>query len=784
MKFKKIFLTIIILFFIMFLFAGCQKNSSTELLSFELNDDGLSYKVVGVNGECPTNIVVPAIYKGLPVTVIGYRAFAEKSKLESVVLPNTIIEIEVWAFDTCTALKEINIPNSVVAIRSSAFSYCISLTDIVIPDSTKELEGGAFRGCKSLRKVYLGKNIKTIEKSTFYECTALREIDLPQNLEEIGESAFCFCENLILSELPSSLIKIGQSAFWGCSSIMCLTLPEGLETIEVGAFGGCASMFEICNKSSIDIEVGSNANNYGASSLKRIITDISQSNFRTDNDFIIYDDGEEIIVTKYIGNSEEVVFPEYTNGIKYTIYSSVIPVYNQVKSITLPKSIKHIERHAFEHCLNLETLIIACEGAGIDSSAFSRSDYPITGVMNSIKNIYINSQISLDGENFYGQFSNVENIVFGEGVTCIPAHFIQCDRLKNVELPSTIEEIGVGAFYGCRGLASITIPDDIKITEIKDKTFYNCAFESFTIPKNVTYIGDSAFSYCGALVEVNILGDVTVIDDQAFMQCTQLETINLPSSIEIIGASAFSGCDMLKTIDISENSALREIRESAFKNCISITKIFLPKGLESIGVFAFAGCDRLITIQIHPENPNYVVYNHDIYNHDLTVFVYKTAWMLETVTIPASVKEIGEGAFYSAYVNRVVFEEGSALEAIDEKAFYWCEIKSITLPKTLRVIKEDAFSHCQELRTVNFEDGICLERIEERAFADCYQLYSISLPSSVKFIGTGAFVWGSLDDIYYKGTLEEWKEIVKEAGWINNTFPIELHCVDQTILIE
>ena len=390
MKFTKMLLTISILLCIAFVLAGCQNDSSTEILSFELNDDGLSYKVVGVDGECPSTIVVPSIYKGLPVTVIGYRAFAEKSKLESVVLPNTIIEIEVWAFDTCTALKEINIPNSVVAIRSSAFSYCISLTDIVIPDSTKELEGGAFRGCKSLRKVYLGKNIKTIKASTFADCSSLREIDLPQNLVEIGDRAFYRCENLILSELPSSLIKIGDNAFSGCSSIIRLTLPEDLETIGKGAFVGCASMFEICNKSNIDIELGSNANNYGASYLKRIITNISQSNFRTDNDFIIYDDGEEIIITKYIGNSEDVVFPEYTNDIKYTVYSSVIPVDNRVKSITLTKSIKYIEDYAFEHCLNLETLIISCEGSNITSGAFSRIDYPFTGVTSGVKNIYIN----------------------------------------------------------------------------------------------------------------------------------------------------------------------------------------------------------------------------------------------------------------------------------------------------------------------------------------------------------------------------------------------------------
>lgn len=798
MKTKNLFFTMIIILCVAFLFAGCQDNieenptssttgkegpvySGTELLTFELNDDGESYKVVEVNGECPTNIVIPAEYNGLPVTVIGRRAFAEEKNLESVVLPNTIIEIGIWAFDTCTALKEISIPDSVVVISGSAFSYCTSLTEIIIPDSVKELDSGAFYRCSSLEKVSLGKNIKIIGESTFSECVALREIDLPQNLEEIREQAFMRCESLLLSELPSSLRKIGQAAFLGCSSIMCLTLPEGLETIEVGAFNGCYSMFEICNKSNIDIEVGKNANNYGASYLKRVITDISQSNFRIDGDFIIYDDGEEIIVTKYIGNSEEPVFPEYTDGRKYTVYGRVIPIDNQVKSIMLSKSIERIDGFAFQNCLHLETLIIDCEGASIDTNAFGRIDYPVTGVMHSVKNIYINAQTSLDEQGFYRQFGRVENIVFGECITTIPKYFVQCHTLKSVELSSTIEEIGEGAFYGCRGLATIIIPGDIKITEIKDKTFQDCNIESFIVPKNVTRIGKNAFSYT-PLQEINLPEKLTVIDEMAFAQCPNLKYIKVPDNVEIIGMSAFWSCSKLTKVEISDNSSLHTIGASAFSNCTYLSDIFLPKTVAIIEPFAFAGCKHLTEFVMDANNPYYLVHDKNIYTRDFTVFVCKAPGYGTCTTIPASVKEIGEGAFCTAPITRLDFEEGSNLEIIGEKAFYGCRIETITIPKSVKVIKEGAFSECQWLKNVYFEDGMCLERIEGRAFYGASQYDNVTIPKSVQYIGVS--VYYNVDEVYYEGTVEQWETIVKESAWIYSSFDIRIYCSDQTIIID
>jgi hypothetical protein len=90
---------------------------------------------------------------------------------------------------------------------------------------------------------------------------------------------------------------------------------------------------------------------------------------------------------------------------------------------------------------------------------------------------------------------------------------------------------------------------------------------------------------------------------------------------------------------------------------------------------------------------------------------------------------------------------------------------------------------CQGLQSAVFEDGATIERIEAHAFDGC-RFYSISIPSSVKFIGYAAFAWSPVRDTYYEGTFEEWEQIVKEEGLTNSSFEIKLHCTDQTISIK
>ncbi|MBQ1224842.1 MAG: leucine-rich repeat domain-containing protein, partial [Alistipes sp.] len=120
-------------------------------------------------------------------------------------------------------------------------------------------------------------------------------------------------------------------------------------------------------------------------------------------------------------------------------------------------------------------------------------------------------------------------------------HFFSCFNL------SSIHEIKYYAFYYCRSLTSVTIPNSV--TGIGMYAFNGCSsLTSVTIPDSVTKIRDNAFNDCTALTRVTIGNSVTGIGMYAFNGCSSLTSITIPDSVTLIGCGAFYDCASLKEV--------------------------------------------------------------------------------------------------------------------------------------------------------------------------------------------------------------------------------------------
>ena len=153
----KLFKVLVLIFVagIMLFAIACDFSGPTysEGLEYKLNEDGLSYTVVGIGTCKDDDLVIPNSYEGLPVTTIGEKAFERCEKITSVVLPD-----------------------SVTSIGSSAFQFCISLTSVEIPNSVTSIGRGAFCSCESLPSVVIGDSVTSIGSPTFYDCSSLTSI--------------------------------------------------------------------------------------------------------------------------------------------------------------------------------------------------------------------------------------------------------------------------------------------------------------------------------------------------------------------------------------------------------------------------------------------------------------------------------------------------------------------------------------------------------------------------------------------------------------------------------
>ena len=140
-------------------------------------------------------------------------------------------------------------------------------------------------------------------------------------------------------------------------------------------------------------------------------------------------------------------------------------------------------------------------------------------------------------------------------------HYGSNSIVKAVVLYPTIRRIGEEAFYCCRALKEINIPDSV--TSIGKSAFSDCtSLTSVTIPASVTSIGRSAFSGCTSLTSVTIPDSVASIEYEEFYDCTSLTSVTIPDSVTEIKAYAFSGCTSLTSVTIP--TSVEKIDSKAF----------------------------------------------------------------------------------------------------------------------------------------------------------------------------------------------------------------------------
>lgn len=634
----------------------------------------------------------------------------------------------------------------------------------------------AFNGNTRLKSVILPSTLVTIKKRAFYGCTAIRDISIPENVESIGANAFTACVRMSYVDIPKDgkLVEIGNEAFSECG-ITEFCIPCDLEKLGTGVFYKSTGMksvevadsnryFMINNDALYDTSgetllyypAAKNGTYMVASGTRKI--DVAAFAFGRVTDVELPDGLEIIGANGFTGSAiAGIELPESVTSIGENIFRCCM----SLKTLTFSGDckIEVIPASAFENCCSLESIAIPESVTKLDGGCFTAA---------GLKNIAFadNSKVSFIG-NFAFAYTPLASIAIPQSVTKIDIYaFTYCTQLAEVSFvgDSSLDTIGWSVFEGTIALSGIQIPDSV--TTIDYRAFYNSGLHKVSIGKNVSLIGDGAFSSCQQLeaFEVNTDNTHFASYEDALYTGDKSDLLAYPA--------ARKGSYKLA-------NETKKIRQYAFCNARGLTDVTYNEGLKEMDSYAFTGCESMVT----PILPSTL----ETIGPGAYEYCYS---MSEKLIIPKSVITVGYLAFYNDFdLTDIQIESDSKMSRIGNSAFGYCGINNFTIPENVSTMGQEVFTGCKNLitvtfeadnmltnlaawtfdgadalRQITFEEGSKLQNVEARAcqgmyaleeidfrnckelskignyaFEQCPKLASVVLPSSVEEIGRYAF---------------------------------------------
>ena len=440
----------------------------TQGLEYEKIEGREEYRVTGDGGFVGEELVVPATYKGLPVTEVGDYAFSYADA------------------------RKIALPESVQRVGYQAFSRC-SAKEIVLPQKMQSLGDAAF-----------------------YYCMELQKINLPDGIDRVGDSAFSYCISLREITIPDSVIEIGYEAFDHCSLLTRVTLGKNLERIDY-AFFRCDRLFEVYNRSVLPV-AADGTNKYGglaknAKNLYEIGTGYSKIN-TTENGIRYFTDTDKVYLLDYYGTETEIALPETIGGKPCVPAIYAFNDAENIRKLTVPGSIKNIPYNCFSGMPDLTEVILEEGVESIDSGCFLSAGLTKAELPASL--------ISLAGRSFGGNVTQISvaagNPVYESVGNCVietaSKTLVWGCAASVIPDDGSVTSIGSYAFSGLSQLKEIVIPASVK--EIGGSAFYSSGLEKVVLSEGLETIGMFAFSYCEHLSEINIPSSVKTIYTSAF----------------------------------------------------------------------------------------------------------------------------------------------------------------------------------------------------------------------------------------------------------------------------
>lgn len=298
---------------------------------------------------------------------------------------------------------------------------------------------------------------------------------------------------------------------------------------------------------------------------------------------------------------------------------------------------------AFALCASATTRVFVDEQSGEElfRVVVSKGDYPITEYSGTGLKKYDSDGDALTW--YYLQTTEVESGTFQYKVKGVKTKELLTDDGDGILERNEIQNYD--------RLVSITLDEDLKITEFATKLFHKTSGQQYflfvNVPSSVTKLGDNCFRNCISLIEVEIPNDskLTDLGAASFFGCTSLKSIYIPKGVTTLKTEyisdkywengLFRNCLSLENVVFAENSQLEVLEKGTFNYCDSLKTITLPNSVKTLHPRVFAHCKSLEYVNFGGGLERIV---RDYEGGDEYVSLFQYTSKLKTVVIPATLK--------------------------------------------------------------------------------------------------------------------------------------------------
>lgn len=760
------------------------KKGSVGILYDLLPND--TYQVSGIGSFEGSELVIPEIYNGKSVSLIGANAFEGCNQFTKVTLPATLKRIMSGAFKDCENIRSFVLPDAINLdyIGNDAFAGC---DNAVFYTPSSDSDSNILNGWG---------NWNVLDRPVYYDVKTVYEVKSEQGSEEEQKVIAPSYEYILTNNVVSSgndeeekdenaeenenaggneqsddyhiyftrytgneeevniplnfythegemiigenaTLHIGQYAFDDCDVKISFPTTDngqtgGIGTLDDYAFAGYLG-------ESIDIPdsvVAVGRNVFYGTAAEFDLGKIADLRTLTDYFYAGYL-GEVIRIPASVVTLGQYVFSDATSEIEFAEENKItrIAAYSfanyKGETLELPASITEIDRFAF---VGAEADVVFKDNAVLKNNTL-------------VQNAFIN---------YKGK-----SVVLPSTLETIEARaFYNSSNLETIKIPASVKQIGDNAFYGCDSLTEVeleggngyTVVDGVLYADNGETlVLYPAAkdADTFEVPVNVKTIKQNAFRNAVNLTSITLPAGLKKIENSAFENCGSLTFILIPGAVTDMGDDVFKGC-----------SSLRIALESA--NLPAAWKNFNPDGCEvalNSGALIDAGEFRYLKKSDGLAIMNYTGSEATVeikeYNGQKIIEIGPNAFdgntELKKIILPSSVVTIGVNAFRNSGLESVEAADGQLqITDIGASAFEGTHITALNLP-ALKTLGVAAFRN-SELSSINFGNEIT--EFSDNLFEGT-KLESYSVPENITELGNEVFANTPLQSIVIPSTVEQ-----------------------------